>query len=88
MTQMADVRWKHCPHVVTNDVARSWLLLESNLGLAASTLDAYGRALEEYIAVSAVRDTTITTATRARRGQNVLAPDSGAGLPNATLQQQ
>lgn len=102
MTQMADVRWKHYPHVFANDVARSWLLLGSNLGLAANTLDAYGRALEEYIAFSAVGDTAIITATKAhvaayvryltsrpkRRGRNMLALDSGAGLANATLQQR
>ena len=102
MKQMADVRWNHYPHVFANDVARSWLLLESNLGLAANTLDAYGRALEEYIGFSAVRNTAIITATKAhvaayvrylisrpnRRGQNVLALDSGAGLANATLQQR
>src|ERR1700692_3141585 len=94
MTQMADVRWKHYPLVFANDVARSWLLLESNLGLAANTLDAYGRALEEYLVFSAVSDTSIITATKGhvaayvryltsrpnRRGQNVLAVDSGAGL--------
>jgi hypothetical protein len=37
-------------------------MLESNLGLAANTLDAYGRALEEHIAFSAGKDTAIITA--------------------------
>jgi site-specific recombinase XerD len=102
MTQMADVQWKRYPHVAGNDIARSWLLLESNLGLAANTLDAYGRALEEYIAFSAGKDAAVVAATKdhiaayvryltsrpSRRGPNVVAFDSGAGLANATLQQR
>lgn len=60
--QMADVRWEHYPHVAANEAARAWLVLESNLGLAANTLDAYGRALEEYIAFSAAKDIAIITA--------------------------
>ena len=61
---MANVRWEHYPHVGGNEVARAWLVLESNLGLAANTLDAYGRGLEEYIAFSAGKDTAVVTATR------------------------
>ena len=99
---MANVRWEHYPHVGGNEVARAWLVLESNLGLAANTLDAYGRGLEEYIAFSAGKDTAVVTATRdhiaayiryltsrpSRRAPNVLGLDSGAGLANATLQQR
>ena len=93
---------EHYPHVGGNEVARAWLVLESNLGLAANTLDAYGRGLEEYIAFSAGKDTAVVTATRdhiaayiryltsrpSRRAPNVLGLDSGAGLANATLQQR
>jgi site-specific recombinase XerD len=99
---MADVQWQHYPHVAANGPAHAWLVLESNLGLAANTLDAYGRALEEYVAFSADRDTAVVTAGKdhiaayvryltsrpSRRGPKVLAIDSGAGLANATLQQR
>jgi integrase/recombinase XerD len=99
---MADVRWEHYPHVGGNEVARAWLVLESNLGLAANTLDAHGRGLEEYFAFSAGKDTAVVTATwdhiaayirdlmtrPSRRTPNVVGLDSGAGLANATLQQR
>jgi len=100
--QMADVRWEHYPHVAASEKARAWLVLESNLGLAAHTLDAYGRALEEYISFSAEKETEVINAGRdhiaayvryltsrpSRRGPKVVAIDSGAGLANATLQQR
>jgi site-specific recombinase XerD len=99
---MANVRWEHYPHVVGNELARAWLVLESNLGLAANTLDAYGRALQEYLAFSADQNTPVITATRdhiaeyvrhltsrpSQRGPNVVVLDSGAGLANATLRQR
>ena len=102
VNQMADVRWERYPHVAASETPRAWLTLESNLGLAANTLDAYGRALEEYIAFSAGTDTAIVNASKdhiaayvryltsrpSRRGLNVVALDSGAGLANATLQQR
>ena len=53
---MADVRWQHYPHVAANETAHAWLVLESNLGLAANTLDAYGRALECGLARAIVRE--------------------------------
>ena len=75
---------------------------ESNLGLAANTLDAYARAVEEYLAFSAGKDDSDRQRqqrshrrVRARpdvtaepRGLNVVVLDSGAGLANATLQQR
>src|SRR6516225_5135531 len=99
---MADVQWQHYPHVAANGPAHAWLVLESNLGLAANTLDAYGRALEEYISFSAEKETEVINAGRdhiaayvryltsrpSRRGPKVVAIDSGAGLANATLQQR
>ncbi len=99
---MADVRWARYPRAASVDVARAWLALQANLGLAANTLDAYGRALEEYLAFSAARDVPVVTATKDHiaayvrdltsrpnpRGANVVVLDSGAGLANATLQQR
>src|SRR5271165_1534371 len=94
--QMADVRWELYPGVADNEMARAWLVLESNLGLAANTLDAYGRALQEYLAFSSDRNASVVTATKdhvaeyvryltsrpGQRGRNVVVLDSGAGLAN------
>jgi len=102
MEPMADVQWEHYPHVAASETARAWLVLGSNLGLAANTLDAYGRALEEYITFSQGREVAVNSATKdhiaayvryltsrpSRRALNVVALDSGAGLANATLQQR
>ncbi len=82
-------------------MARTWLELQANLGLAANTLDAYARAVEEYLAFSAGKDVHVISAGNDHiaafrdltsrpnpRGANVLVLDSGAGLANATLQQR
>jgi site-specific recombinase XerD len=101
-SQMVDVRWEHFPRVSVSETARAWLVLGMNLGLAANTLDAYGRALEEFITFSAGTGVAVIAATRDhiasyvryltsrpnRRGPKVVALDSGAGLANATLQQR
>jgi len=102
VNQMSDVRWERYPGVADNEMARAWLVLQSNLGLAANTLDAYGRALQEYLAFSADRNASVVAPTKdhvaeyvryltlrpGQRGRNVVVLDSGAGLANATLQQR
>jgi len=99
---MADIRWQRYPQAAAYGLARAWLLLQANLGLAENTLDAYARAVEEYFAFSAAKDVSVAAATRDHiaayvrdltsrpnpRGANVVALDSGAGLANATLQQR
>ena len=99
---MADIRWQRYPQAATCGLARAWLLLQANLGLAENTLDAYARAVEEYLAFSAGKDVSVVAATRDHiaayvrdltsrpnpRGANVVVLDSGAGLANATLQQR
>jgi len=99
---MAEIRWKRYPRVTEFGAARAWLVLQHNLGLAANTIDAYGRALEEYLAFSAAREVSVITAAKDHiaayvrdlasrpnpRGTNVVVLDSGAGLANATLQQR
>ena len=99
---MAEIRWDRYPRASELDVARMWLVLQNNLGLAPNTIDAYGRALEEYIAFSAAKEVPVITAARDhiasyvrdlttrphRRGAKVVVVDSGAGLANATLQQR
>jgi len=99
---MAEIRWKRYPRVTEFGAARAWLVLQHNLGLAANTIDAYGRALEEYLAFSAAKEVSVITAAKDHiaayvrdlasrpnpRGTNVVVLDSGAGLANATLQQR
>jgi integrase/recombinase XerD len=99
---MADVRWQHYPRAAGNEVARNWLTFGANLGLAANTLDAYARALEEYLSFCADHCIAVTTATKDhiggyvrylsskpnQSGSKVIVLDSGAGLANATLQQR
>ena len=99
---MADIRWQRYPQAATCGLTKAWLLLQANLGLAENTLDAYARAVEEYLAFSAAKDVSVVAATRDHiaayvrdltsrpnpRGANVVVLDSGAGLANATLQQR
>ena len=42
----------------------AWLVLESNLGLAANRLAAYSRALQDHLAFSADQNTPVITATK------------------------
>jgi len=93
------VRW---PALATCPEAVCWLLVQGDLGLAARTLEAYGRALADYLTVCRREGIAPVTAERAEiaryvrdltqrpnpGGSNVLALDSGKGLANATLQQR
>jgi integrase/recombinase XerD len=99
---MVEVRWDRFPQVGQNSHARSWLTIQADLGLAANTVKAYGRALEDYFSFarrSAVEPDLAARATIAgyvhdltsrasSRGSHVRVLDSGAGLANATLQQR
>lgn len=90
------VRW---PALCRNPDAASWLQLQADLGLAPRTIDAYARALTEYLIACDAMGVEPINATRAdvaryvhqlmtrphRRGANVIAADSGVGLANATL---
>jgi integrase/recombinase XerD len=80
--------------------ARLWLQIQTELGLAPKTVEAYGRALSDYFDVCDRRGVDPVAASRAdiagyvrdlasrpsRQGLNVVALDSGVGLANATLQ--
>lgn len=99
---MAEIRWERYPRAAELDAARAWLVLQRNLGLAANTIDAYGRALEEYLSFSVAKEVSVITATQDHiaayvrdltsrpnpRQAKVVVLDSGAGLANATLQQR
>src|SRR5215471_13802923 len=83
-----------CPEAI------AWLKIQSDLGLAPRTIEAYARGLADYFTVCQRENVDPLTAERAeiaryvrdlthsRRGSNVLALDSGVGLANATLQQR
>ena len=92
-------RW---PVLTTCPEAVNWLEIQSNLGLAPRTIDAYGRGLADYFAVCQRDSVDPLTAERLEiaqyvrdltlrpnhRGTNIVALDSGVGLANATLQQR
>jgi integrase/recombinase XerD len=92
-------RW---PVLARHARAAEWLRIWADLGRAPRTIDAYARGLVEFLQVcerdgidplaanraqvaAFVRD---LTGRPSRRGGNVVALDSGAGLANATLQQR
>lgn len=99
---MTDIHWERYPSVANTQNARSWLTLQAKLGLAANTIEAYGRALEDFLRFSAARGAEADGAARdhiaeyvhdllgrpSPRGGKVRVLDSGAGLANATLQQR
>lgn len=82
--------------------ARSWLQIQGNLGLASNTVEAYGRALNDYLSFCQQSRITAELATKESlsryvhdltsrpnpRGANIRVLDSGCGLANATLQQR
>jgi len=97
---MVTVQWEHYPYVMGTEPARVWLQMQQHLQLAPKTLDAYGRALNDYLAFCARTVTVPETVTRdhlaryvadlttrpcpVRRGDQ---PDQmRQGLANATIQ--
>ena len=99
---MTDIRWERYPSVAEAHNARIWLMFQAKLGLASNTIEAYGRALEDYLTfidrqgVSAEHAKRVDIAEYVHdllrrpspRGSKVQMLDSGAGLANATLQQR
>lgn len=99
---MTNIRWDRFPHIVQLSQARMWLSIQGDLGLAANTLEAYGRALEDYLIFCGRFGIEPCLANRenvakyvhdlayrpSRRGNKIVAIDSGAGLSNSTMQQR
>lgn len=97
-----DVRWERYPLLAQQPHARIWLAIQADLGLARNTIEAYGRALEDYLRFSTRSAVGLETASRAHvaayvrdlatrpkpRTPKVGALSSEAGLANATLQQR
>lgn len=98
---MTDIHWERYPLIAQQKHTRTWLQIQGNLGLAANTVEAYGRALEGYLRFCQNQGITPETASREQlscyvhdlisrpnpRGTKIRVLDSGVGLANATLQQ-
>jgi integrase/recombinase XerD len=99
---VTDVGWERYPAVAACPLARAWLRIQADLGLARNTIEAYGRALQDYLTFGTNAAVAPETAGRAhvaayvrdltmrpgRRGTGVRVHDGAAGLANATLQQR
>lgn len=98
---MVDINWARYPLTAQQTHARTWLKLQMQLGLAANTIQAYGRALEDYlqfcerqqVAVMIARRDHIAAyvhdlATRPNARLGGRPGVEGVGLSNATLQQR
>ncbi|HEC34961.1 MAG TPA: site-specific integrase [Anaerolineae bacterium] len=97
-----DIRWDRYPAVAEHADARRWIESQVLLGMASNTVDAYARAIQDFLlfceqagvlAAEAARDEIAQYVGDLRRrpsphGANIVALDSGAGLSNATLQQR
>jgi len=97
---VADVDSARYPRVAQLPLAKTWLTIQSNLGLAANTINAYARGLEEYLAFATMRGFSPEAATREHisayvrelstrpgpRRKGTLQIGSETGLANATLQ--
>src|SRR6266481_6046086 len=97
---ICEVRWERYPRVSKNEHAREWLKFQSTRGLAANTLDAYGRDLDTYLRFlesagvefqSVIRSTigAYVQDIAQRPASRVLKakPEVRTTLSNATLQQ-
>lgn len=97
---MVDVDWTRYPLAGRSSSAKTWLTIQANLGLAANTINAYARGLEEYLAFASERRFSPEAATREHvsayvrelstrpspQRRRVLLTSSETGLANATLQ--
>lgn len=97
---MVHIKWQHYPSVALLPAAKAWLVIQASFGLAANTIDAYGRALEDYLQLSSRQQFKPVSASRediagyvrdltsrqSPLGANVRSFDSGVGLSNATMQ--
>jgi integrase/recombinase XerD len=99
---MSEIRWDHYPFVAQSSSGKAWLTIQANLGLAANTLQAYGRALQDYFGFCIRQSIAPETASKADiaayvrdltgrpnpGGRNGRSLEGQAGLANATLQQR
>jgi len=100
--RMESIRWSRYPQVANTEWACSWLTIQNNLGLADATIDAYGRALQDYFSFCSNKNIEPKTAKRehiALYVNHLLAVprqnnsqdervEPTVGLANATIQQR
>jgi integrase/recombinase XerD len=97
---ICEVRWERYPRVSKNEHAREWLKFQSTRGLAANTLDAYGRDLDTYLRFLESAGVELHSVIRSTIGAYVqdiaqrpasrflkAKPEVRTTLSNATLQQ-
>jgi site-specific recombinase XerD len=99
---VVEIRWERFPLLKQHPRASTWLRIQARLGLAANTIEAYGRALEAFLRFSAESAVEIDTTTREQlslyvrslmeRTFPVKSSDdttiSNVGLSNSTMQQR
>lgn len=99
---MSEIQWQRYPLSASIPQIRAWLSMQAHLGRAANTLEAYGRALEDYLTFCQRCAIGWETATREHvalyvhdlatrpnlRGSKLLQQEERIGLANATLQQR
>lgn len=99
---MSNIKWERYPRVAKYPQTRSWLSFQANRGLASNTIQAYGRAVEDYLRFCEKLEISANTATREHIARyirdlnerpippNVKARSGeiGVGLSNATLHQR
>ncbi|GHO91505.1 integrase [Reticulibacter mediterranei] len=97
---MVEVRWEYYPLVAEHERARKWLQIQANLQLAPTTIDAYGRSLNDFIHFCIERGIQPEEVTREQvalyvqdlatrpnpKGAKILSIESGRGLSNSTMQ--
>ncbi|MDT8306616.1 MAG: tyrosine-type recombinase/integrase [Anaerolineae bacterium] len=59
-----DIDWHKFPRVARQEIPKAWLSFGVHRGLAHNTIQAYGRALEDYLAFCEREEIVVTTATR------------------------
>lgn len=61
---MKGIIWERYPSIAQSPSAKAWLVIQINFGLAANTVEAYGRALEHYLVFCGRRGLMAETAKR------------------------
>ena len=61
---MSIINWDRYPFLVSSSSAKTWLSLQLDFGLASNTINAYARALEDYLSFSNLCGIDILSANR------------------------
>jgi integrase/recombinase XerD len=89
---MADHNWQRYPILQNNTEVQQWLKMQMHLQLSPNTIQAYARALQQFLHFCEQHQIEITQATREHIAlwlHEMAQPESGKTPPaNATLQQR